>query len=285
MKEKNGVIGRRGFLKTAAASIAAASLPVELARAASFQTTSLRVWSCGGLAESFCRANALYEQKKGIKIYYTGASAGALGKSLIAGRPTDVFGARTMGLTKKLQSENLVRYFKPLCFSEYVLITPKGNPANIQSVADLAKPGVRLILPQSASGPGQKGAQVALEKAGIKDAAMKNLVKEESCVIRMIPAVVNADADATIVERRLTRMPEFAGKVEIIAFPEELFATVMLPFTINSIKYAEDTELADDYINFMCSVEGQTYFKQGGFIPAISEKGQELIERLGVKDV
>ncbi|HPQ43329.1 MAG TPA: substrate-binding domain-containing protein [Syntrophales bacterium] len=284
MKKKNGAVGRRSFLKTAAVSMAAVSLPIELSRAASFQSTSLRVWSCGGLAESFNRANALYEKKRGIKIHYTGAAAGALGKSLIAGRPTDIFGARTMVLTNKLKSENLVRYFKPLCFSEYVLITPKGNSGNIRSVQDLARPGVRLALPQGASSPGKKGAEIALEKAGIKDAAMKNLVKEESCVIRMIPTIIHGDVDVTIVERRLTRMPEFADKVDVITFPEEQFATVMLPFTINLIKYAKDTDLADDYINFMCNPEGQACFEQGGFIPAISEKGQELIERLGVKD-
>jgi molybdate transport system substrate-binding protein len=50
------------------------------------------------------------------------------------------------------------------------------------------------------------------------------------------------------------------------------------------MKYAKDRALADDYVTFLCSAEAQAIFERQGFIPAASEKGQALIEKLGVKD-
>ena len=51
------------------------------------------------------------------------------------------------------------------------------------------------------------------------------------------------------------------------------------------MKDAKDTKLADHYLNYICSEEGQAFFETAGFIPAISEKGREMTEKLGVKDV
>jgi len=47
---------------------------------------------------------------------------------------------------------------------------------------------------------------------------------------------------------------------------------------------AKDRELADHYVDFMTSMEGQLFENQG-FIPAISDRGRILTEKLGVKDV
>ncbi|MCI5122062.1 MAG: ABC transporter substrate-binding protein, partial [Candidatus Electrothrix sp. AUS4] len=46
-----------------------------------------------------------------------------------------------------------------------------------------------------------------------------------------------------------------------------------------------DPELAQDYIAFILSEQGQACFEQQGFIPAHSAKGQVLVEKLGVQDV
>lgn len=43
------------------------------------------------------------------------------------------------------------------CFTSYVMVTPKGNPANISVIRDLAKPGTKVILEPEASPPGGNG--------------------------------------------------------------------------------------------------------------------------------
>ena len=97
--------------------------------------------------------------------------------------------------------------------------------------------------------------------------------------------LISGKGDVSIVEKRLTRMRMFEGKSEIIPIPEGFFPPPPLTFTIGMMKDARDPELADYYINYIRSEEGQGFFEAAGFIPAISDHGVKLIEKLGVKDV
>lgn len=286
MSEEKKLMNRRTFLKaTVAAALGSILLPkLGLAGSAQFQADSLQVWSCGGLAEAFMEVNALYEKQRGIHINYTGAFAGALGKSLLGGATTEVFAGRVLKLAKSLRKADKMVYFKPLCFTEYVIITPKDNPAGIQKIDDLAKPGVRVILPLGASPPGGDAVAGLLKKAKLDEAVRKNMVRKESCVITMMPKIISGQGDASIVERRLTCQDQYAGKVNVIPIDPAYFPPGPLTFTIGVMKYAADRKLADDYVSFVCSDESQAVFQKCGFIPANSERGKQLIEKLGVKD-
>jgi molybdate transport system substrate-binding protein len=49
---------------------------------------------------------------------------------------------------------------------------------------------------------------------------------------------------------------------------------------------AENAELADQYITWLSSAQGGgPHFERAGFLPADSDEGRELTERLGAKDV
>ena len=208
-----------------------------------------------------------------------------MGKSLFGSATTDVFAARVLNLAKQLRQAGKMIYFKPLCFTEYVLVTPKGNPAGIESVKDLARPGVRVILAPEASPPGGAASLVILEKAGVRADALKNAVVKGSCVHRVMPDVITGVGDVSVMERRMTCLPTFAGKVETITIPMAYQPPQPLTFTIGVMKAAGNRELADHFVDFIRSADGQSYFERQGFIPAISEKGQEMTEKLGVKDV
>jgi molybdate transport system substrate-binding protein len=285
MEEKDGTMRRRTFLKTVAASTAATAIAPGMLHAANGKADSLRVWSCGGLAEAFIKVNENYEKKTGTKIAYTGAFAAALGKSLLGNAVTDVFAGRVLALSQKLREAGKMVYFRPLCFTEYVIITPLGNPAGVRSMEDLARPGLPVILAPGASPPGGDAVMAILKKSGLEEAIMTNLIMRESCVIKMMPKVINGTAQASIVEKRLTCLPEFQGRVEVYPIPEGLFPPGPLTFTIGVMKHAENRALADDYVDFVCSDDSQAIFRKQGFIPAVSEKGKDLVEKLGVKDV
>jgi molybdate transport system substrate-binding protein len=48
---------------------------------------------------------------------------------------------------------------------------------------------------------------------------------------------------------------------------------------------AKNEELARDYIDWITSTQGGgPHFERAGFIPAASDRGRELVEKLGVKD-
>jgi molybdate transport system substrate-binding protein len=283
MKTRHSKISRRAFLTGAATTIAGAALS-PVARAAKYDQSSIQVWSCGGLAEAFRPANAHFKKTTGIDVAYTGAFAAALGKSLLGSATTDVFAARVLALAQKLRQTGKMVYFKPLCFTRYVVVTPMGNPADISRLEDLGKSGIRVILAPEASPPGGAAANALLKKAGILDAVMKNTVEKGTCVQRSMQSLVDGKGDASVVEYRLTRMPQFKDKTEILPIPPEYFPPPPLTFTIGVMKNAPDRALADDYVDFICSNEGQQYFRDAGFIPAVSPEGQQLVQKLGVVD-
>ena len=284
-KSNSANVPRRDFLKTAGAAMLASAIPWNRANAQNFAGQTLQVWSCGGLAEAFMQANQIYEEKTGITISYTGAFAAALGKSLLANGQTEVFAGRVLKLAQKLRSADKMVFFKPLCFTQYVMITPKGNPAGITTIKDLARPGVKVVLAPDASPPGGAAVLKMLEKTGVKEAALANAVVKGSCVQQIMTSIIDGTGDVAVVEKRLTRIPNFKGQTEIIPLPDSQQPPPPLPFTIGVMKDAQDPELARDYVTFILSDQGQACFERQGFIPALSAKGQELVEKLGVKDV
>ncbi|HSW38203.1 MAG TPA: substrate-binding domain-containing protein [Acidobacteriota bacterium] len=277
-------LNRRRFLAAATGAAAGAAIPISLKAAPEFSRKSLQVWSCGGLADAFLPANRRFREMTGVEIAYTGAFAAALGKSLLGNATTEVFAGRVLDLAKKLREAEKMIYFKPLCFTRYVLVTPLGNPAGISGIQDLARPGVRVILAPDASPPGGQAATGILKQAGVVEQAMKNTVHRGSCVLRTMEELVKGKGDVSVVELRLTRLDLFKGKTDIIPIPEEFFPPGPLAFTIGAMRHAMDRKLADHYVDFICSEEGQIYFESAGFIPAISAEGERLIEKLGVKD-
>ena len=97
--------------------------------------------------------------------------------------------------------------------------------------------------------------------------------------------LVSGKGDVSVVEKRLTRIPQFKGKTDIIPIAPEYFPTPPLTFTIGVMTAATVRKLADHYVNFILSEEGQNFFESAGFIPAISMEGKRLTNQLGVTDV
>ncbi len=279
---------RRNFLKSSGTallgSIALGSVQANNIPASSFQDSKLKVWSCGGLAEAMEPANKRFEEIYGASINYSGAFAAALGKSLFGGAQTEVFAPRVLALAQKLKKQGLMLNYKPLCFTKYILITPKGNPANIQSIKDLSRPGVRISLSPKASPPGGKATMGILKKSGIIKEATKNIEYKGDCVQMDVNKVIDGKADVGIVEQRIVHLSNVKGKVEVLDIPEEFIPAVPVPFTIGIMKYAKDMELAVAYVDFILSKEGQNYFEKAGFIPAISDEGKRLTQKYKVSD-
>ncbi len=104
------------------------------------------------------------------------------------------------------------------------------------------------------------------------------------CVQTAMADLIKGKGDVAVMEQRLTRIPAFQNKSETIAIPEKFIPGKPVPFTIGMMKWAKNRELAEDYINFILSEKGQSYFEEAGFIPALSEEGERLTKKYGVID-
>ncbi len=99
-------ISRRQFIGGALALAAASAVPSFIRGAYKpTQSDSLQVWTCGGLSEAFLDLNQVYTMHTGHNIQYTGAFAGAIGKSLLAekSRNRSLWGSRFRSSEKYAQ--------------------------------------------------------------------------------------------------------------------------------------------------------------------------------------
>ena len=278
----NKKISRRNFIKASALTAASRVFFPSSTQAKKIDAKILQVWSCGGLAEAFIPANKEFKQKTGITIAYTGAFAAALGKSLLGTAQTEIFAPRVLTLAKKLKEQGKMLWYKPLCFTRYILAVPKGNPAGITSIKDMAAPGVRIVLSPDASPPGGKAAIIILKKAGIFEKIQKNIIFNGDCALRTTNMLLNGKADVSIIEQRITRHPDFSGKFEIIPIEEKYMPPPPMTFTIGFMKWAKNPDIAKAFIDFMLSADGQKHFEHAGFIHAGSSEGKRLSKKYGV---
>lgn len=279
---KDHSASRRAFLAGGAATLATALSATPGLAAVKSEAGTLQVWSCGGLAEAFMPANALFESRTGTRIAYTGAFAAALGKSLLGSAQTEIFAPRVLDLAKMLKSQGKMLEYHPLCFTRYVLVTPKGNPAGITSIADLKRPDVHAVLSPDSSAPGGQAVTGLLKKAGVVQEATANAAFLGSCVQHDVAEVVEGRANASVVEMRVARLPRYRDRLEIIDIPEEFFPAPPITFTIGVMKWAQDQELARAFVDFILSEPGQACFEAAGFVPAMSEEGRRLTAKYGV---
>lgn len=220
-----------------------------------------------------CPAHEEYTSQSGVNIVYTGAFAAALGKSLLTGSGhTEVFAGRVLALAQNLRKAGKMLSFRPLCFTSYVIAVLRGNPARIQALDDLARPGGQAVMG-------------LLKASGLTQQVLANVPEQGTCVQRSVENVTSGNADAMIVERRICRMQRFADHLDVVEIPEKFFPAGPLTFTVGLMADAADKNMAAAYIDWLTGPQGQAFFEHAGFIPALSSKGQEMIEKLGVKDV
>jgi molybdate transport system substrate-binding protein len=190
---------------------------------------------------------------------YTFGGSGALEIQLEQGAPADVFAAASPKQPAALYAKGIVE--KPVEFATntLVLIVPKQNPAHIASVADITKPGVKLVI-CNATVPCGDYAQTAFTNLGITRAAMKNVVSQTTDVTQTVAQVALGQADAGFVY--LTDADAARNKVRVIRLP------------------ARAKPGAEDFIA-VAKAGGHRAAAEAFVRKVLSRAGQELLGRAG----
>jgi molybdate transport system substrate-binding protein len=152
-----------------------------------------------------------------------------------------------------------------------VVIYPGDNPAGLETLADLAEPGLKLVLAAEAVPVGQYSIEF-LDKAveegtfgdTFKEDVLSNVVSYEENVRAVLSKVVLGEADAGIVYTSDVTVDsaEQVGRIEI---PDNLNTIATYPIAV--VKDSTQPEHAQAFINYVLSAEGQEILARYGFIP------------------
>ena len=112
------------------------------------QPVDLRIFIASSLTYVVANMTQAFNQANNCNLIVNSASSSALYTQITSGSPCDVFMSADTKWTKQLNDSALVYNNNYVNFTTNSLemIIAQGNPKNITSLADLAKPGVKLVL-------------------------------------------------------------------------------------------------------------------------------------------
>jgi molybdate transport system substrate-binding protein len=221
---------------------------------------SLSVFAASSLTEAFTTLGERFETENpdvDVVANLNFAASSDLVTQITEGAPADVFASADESNMQKIldagQNDG-----EPVVFAhnQLAIAVEPGNPLDISSLADLAKPDVKLVL-CAETVPCGKLADEALQKAGVTVSP----VSREANVKDTLGKV--GEADAAIVYVTDVRSSEAVEGVEI---PEADNVMATLPMV--GLKGASDTALAAAWVSFVTSPAGQQVLKTFGFLPA-----------------
>ncbi len=191
---------------------------------------------------------------------YTFGGSGALEIDIEQGAPADVFAAASPKQPAALLAKGMVD--KPVEFATntLVLIVPKSNPAHINSVNDITKPGVKLVI-CNATVPCGDYARTAFKHLGFTAAAMRNVVSQTTDVSQTVAEVALGQADAGFVY--VTDAKAAEGKVTVIRLPKK--AKPGAKDYIAVVKSGKNQTAAKAFVQEVLSAAGQAKLKAAGF--------------------
>lgn len=156
---------------------------------------------------------------------------------------------------------------EPAVFAQTSLgiIVPKDNPAGVQSPADLAKPGLKLVLASTEVVVGRltrqsickMGQDPATYGEGFVEKVGANVVSEEATTPAVVEKVQGGEADAAIVY-----MSNVTADLVPIEIPAEVNETAT--FHIAAVEGGQ-AELAQAFIGYVLGPDGQATFQKFGY--------------------
>ena len=233
--------------------------------------SGLTILGAASLKGALDEAKTAYEEANpGTTLVISTDSSSALATQIEQGAPADVFLSADTTNPQKLVDKGLVDG-RPVTFAhnELTIVVPTTNPAGIQTPADLAKSGIKVIA---------AGDEVPITKYA--DQLVDNLAKEAG-----YPADFAAAYAANVASRE-DNVKAVIGKIELgegdagivyvtDAAASDKVATVDVPETANVpatydgvvVKASQNRTAAKAFLDWFAGPDGQAILGALGFLP------------------
>jgi len=237
------------------------------------ESEPLTVFAAASLADVFAQVDAGFvEANPGAATVFNFAASDQLAQQILAGAPADVFASANSTQMQVVVDGSMADEAQTRVFARnrLVIAVPPDNPAGIAGLADLANPGVRLVL-AAAEVPAGRYALEILDRAsadpaygpGFPEAVLANVRSYEENVRAVLAKVVLAEADAGIVY--LTDARSSGDDVVAIEIPPDF--NVVAEYFIAPLSGAVHPDRARAFLDYLLSSEGQSILAGAGFEP------------------
>jgi molybdate transport system substrate-binding protein len=215
------------------------------------------VFAAASLTESFTTLGKQFEAAHpGVRVTFNFGASPALAESISQGAPADVFAsASTKNMDSVVASGDAS---DPAAFAENAMeiAVPPANPGGVNSLSDLAKPGLKVALCQP-----QVPCGVTAQKVFHKAKISVRPVTLGADVKAVLTAVRLGEVDAGVVYK--TDVQGAGDKVNGIQIPAEQNASTAYP--IAALTHAPNGATARAFADYVLSPAGTKVLTEAGF--------------------
>ncbi|XHH09733.1 MAG: molybdate ABC transporter substrate-binding protein [Candidatus Bathyarchaeia archaeon] len=246
--------------------------------------TELRIFMASSLINAVTNMTTTFEQENNCRLIVNSAGSNTLYQQITSGSPCDVFMAADFKWTKQLNDSNLLLGgYKNFTSNRLEVLLPGDNPQNITSLLDLIKPGVKIVVADNAvpvgsytnktvtkidatwgnsSSPLYKGA----EWDGFKEKFYSNVVSYEATVEDVVGKVAlnlgTVDVGVAFVSDA-TYGAMSGAQLLYVEVPNDV--NTIGTYGIAVVGSTTNSDLAQKYMDFWLSTQGQTLLNTFGF--------------------
>lgn len=200
------------------------------------------------------------------------AGSQQLVRQIAEGATVDIFASanlkqmQTAVTTGRVDSTS-IRIF---AYNRLVIITTADAAAGIKSLRDLTRPGLKIVLAASVVPAGQyaldfldKCDRSSLTGPHFKEDVLRNVVSYEENVRMVLAKVTLGECDAGIVYWTDIQS-DVSHRISQLPIPDSL--NVLTEYPIAIIDDSHQKHIAEEFIRYICSEQGQAVVRRFGFI-------------------
>jgi molybdate transport system substrate-binding protein len=211
-----------------------------------------------------------FEKETGIKVYSNYGGSGTMLSQIELSKSGDLYIPGSQDYMAKAGRKDVIdpASVKKIAYLIPVIAVQHGNPKNIQSLADLAKPGIEVGIgnPQAVC-IGLYAVEILDYNNLLADVSKNIVVNVESC--EKTATLISLKSVDAVIGWDVFHYWD-PDKIDVVYLsPEQLPRIAYIPGAV--IKFAKDSEGAQKFLDFLVSRQGQDIFKKWGYITTEDE--------------
>jgi molybdate transport system substrate-binding protein len=225
----------------------------------------LSIFAAAGAKPAIDEICSQFQDTYGIKVEVTYGGGGEVLSQITLSESGDLYIAPEQSFMDKALEKQAINpdTVTTVAYMVPVIAVPEGNPADIQSLADLARPGIQIAVTRAETTLLGKYAPEIFAKAGLAEEISNNIVTEAARPDNLLTMLIMEQVDAGILWHFYAA--ENADKIENIHFlPEQLTGIGEMQIAVTT--YCCNTDAAREFIDFITSAEGKAVFEQLGYL-------------------
>lgn len=252
---------------------------ISLYSSCSSAESRLSVFAAAGAKPAVDKVCLEFERQYGNVIEVSYGGGGEMLANMIMSESGDIYIAPEQGFMEAAREKKAIlpETIKSVAYMIPVIAVQKGNPEHIVTLADLARPGIRVAITRPETTLLGKYAPEIFSKAGLAEAIEKNIVTQAVRPDSLLTMLIMKQVDAGITWHFY--QVQAPDEIEIIYLsPQQLTGIGEMQAAVSS--YTGNKKAAQQFVDFMISTDSKAIFRSLGYIVDPEEvKGYWLQDR------